>query len=432
NAISDGGFGKSLIQKKDVDHLDQSSMFFFNLSVSTLLWLVLFFAAPLVAWIYQADELIWLLRIVGLNVIIAALSMVQFNALTRTMDFRALLVANWTATVVSGVVGIGMALTGYGVWSLVGQMISMQFVRTAALWGLNPWRPTWAFSWQRLGQMLPFGSNLLFSAVLDAIYQNLFLVVIGLYHSKAQVGYYRQAHSLQSLPMGNFLLAINHVMFPAFARLQDDPKRLKRGLRHTFRLTTFLIMGFMLLLMVVADPLIPVLMSDKWRPAIPYLQLLCLVGILVPLQSANMNAFRAIGRSDVVLRLQLIRKSLTLLAVVLTAQWGVEAMIVGQIVSLVVCYLIVGFVSKQLLNYSNWEQFQDLSGSLLVAILAALVAHLVGLFVPNDWVKLGFQVVAGAATYLVAAWATRLPAFAQGSELARSVLTGRRREVEAI
>lgn len=427
-AIADGGFGKSLIQKQDVDRLDESSMFFFNLAASCALYAVLFFAAPWVAWVYQAPELTLLLQILGLNVIISAFGMVQFNVLTRAMRFRALLTANWTATLASGVVGITLALVGYGVWSLVGQMLSMQSVRCLMLWWLDAWRPAWQFSWVRLRRMLPFGSNLLLVAVIEAVYQNLFLVVIGLMYSKAEVGYYKQAHSLQALPMGNFLLAINHVMFPAFARVQDDPQRLKRGLRQTFRVTAFVMLGMMCVLLAVADPLIPVLMSEKWRPAIPYLRLLCLVGILVPLQSANLNAFRAIGRSDVVLRIQLIRKGLTVIALAVTASWGVQAMIVGQIGALALCYLVVGYVSMRLLDYRHQEQWQDLVGNILSGAAAGGLAYAAGWIPVNpDWLRLGVQLAVGGFAFISTAWALRLPAWSQSRYLLSAAWRGERR-----
>ncbi len=412
NAISDGGFGKSLIQKQDADQLDESSMFYFNLAVSCVLWVIIYFLAPLVAWIYQADELTWLLRILSLNVIFAAFSMVQVNVLTRALNFRALLVANWTATVTSGAIGIGLAWCGYGVWSLVGQMVSMQVVRSIMLWCLDAWRPTWQFSFQRLFRMLPFGSNLLAAAILDAIYQNLYLLVIGLYYSKAQVGYYRQAHSLQVLPMGNFLMAVNHVTFPALARVQTDRERLKRGLREAFRLTAFSMFSVMALMAAVADPLIPVVFSDKWRPAIPYFQLLCAVGALVPLQSANLNAFRAIGQSGAVLRTQLLRKGLTLATIFFTASWGVEAMICGQIAALSLSTLQVSWVSRQLLDYRYAEQVSDVAGIAMITVFSGAVTYFSGWWLPGpDWVRLLLQLSIGGICIVALSSVTRLTAW---------------------
>lgn len=423
--IADGGFGKSLIQKQNTDRLDESSMFYFNAVASLAIWGVLWLIAPLVADFYAQPALTDMLRVLGLSIVLAAVGMIHQTLLTKELRFRTLMTADWVATIVAGAVGIGCALAGLGFWGLVISSVSLQGTRSLTYWLIHSWRPQLSFSWARLRAMLPFGSNLLAARLIDEFFQHIYIIVIGRYYTAAQVGYYTRAQSLQRLPVGNFSMAVNHALFPLFSRVSSERQRVTRGLRKAVRVTAMSIIFAMACLAATADPLVPVLLGEKWRPSIELLRLLSAVGVLVALQSANLNAIKAIGRSDVILKLRLVQKVVIIIALVVTVPYGIPVMLCGQIAALAVNFFINAQVSKQLLNYGWKDQLLDVAPFALAGIVLLVTVYPLSLLsnLP-PLVMLALQGLTAVVVYAGVCWALRCQEFLEALQFARGRLRG--------
>ena len=298
------GFGQALIQKKNATHIDECSIFYFNIVVGVLAAGLLCLVAPWIATFYNQPLLVSLTYALSLNLIINSFGMAQTTLLTKHLDFKAQLKVSMIATFISGTIGIAMAFNGFGVWSLVAQSLSSNFFRTSLLWFFNTWRPSLSFSFASLRSMFVFGSRLLASGLLDTIFNNIYLVVIGKLFSPVTLGFYSRAKGLQQLPVSNISGIVSRVTFPVFSSVQSDKPRLKRGVHKALTILGMINFPTMIGLAIVAKPLTLVLLTVKWLPCVPYLQMLCMVGMLYPLQVINLDVLKAQGRSDIFLKLE--------------------------------------------------------------------------------------------------------------------------------
>jgi len=396
------GFGSALIQKQDTKHVDECSIFYFNIFVGLLVTGILFLLAPWISAFYQIPLLTPLTRVLSLNLFINAFGIVNTTLLTKRIDFRAQMKVTMIATIFSGSIGIAMAYQGYGVWSLVAQSIGSNLFRTTLLWFFLPWRPSWIFSLNSLRSMFSFGSKLLFSGLLDTIFKNLYLVVIGKMFSATDLGYYTRAYQTQQLPVDNLSTTVGRVTFPVFSSMQDDKVRMKRGTRKALSALAMVNFPLMIGLALVAKPLVLVLLTDKWLPCVPYLQLLCVVGMLYPLQAINLNVLMAQGRSDLFFRLEIYKKAMITAAIFLTWRWGITAMIYGQIVTSVIAYYMNSYYTGKLLSYPVLEQLKDFFPILGFASLMGCGVFLVNyLPVENNLSLLVLQVLIGIFLYVL-------------------------------
>lgn len=398
----DSGFGAALIQKQDVTEEDTSSIFYFNLLVGIIAAGGLCLIAPGVAAFYEQPILTPLLRVMSLVLVINAFSLVQSVLLTKEIDFKTQTKVSLIASLMSGVIGIVMAYRGYGVWSLAVQQISSAAFRTALLWVLSPWRPAWLFSLRSLRGMFRFGSKLLCSGLLNTVFDNIYLIVIGKLFSPADLGFFTRADSLQKLPSTTLSGVVARVTFPIFATIQDDPERMKRGMKKALSMMVLVNFPMMIGLAVVAKPLVLVLLTEKWAPCIPYLQLLCVVGLMYPLHLINLNALQALGRSDLFLRLEIAKKMLIAVSIAMTWQWGITAMIAGQIItSLASCFMNAHY-NKALVNYSFLDQVCGIWPYLACSVLMGGIILLVGcIHFSSSILLLVSQVTIGGAIYLL-------------------------------
>jgi teichuronic acid exporter len=420
-SIMASGFGAALIQRQYVTEKDASSVFYFNILLGVIAALGLCGLAPWVADFYGQPVLTPLLRVMSIVLVINAFGMVQGTLLTKALDFRTQTKVSLIASLLSGMIGMGMAYRGFGVWSLATQQLSSAAFRTALLWIFSHWRPAWLFSMQSLREMFSFGSKLLCSGLLNTIFDNIYVIVIGKLFSPADLGYYSRANNLQQLPSQTLSEMVARVTFPVFSTIQDDPERLKRGMKKA--LTTLVLVNFPLMigLAAVARPLVLVLLTDKWAPCIPYLQLLCLVGLMYPLHVINLNVLQALGRSDLFLRLEIIKKALIVLNIVITWRWGIMAMITGQIITSLLSYYLNAWYNKALLQYSIWEQIRDLYPYLLTSLLmGAVVYAMIYLPIASQMILLVCQIVAGGIAYLLFCRIFRFPAY---MELQRMIVS---------
>lgn len=401
-SIMDSGFGSALIQKKDADQTDSSSIFFFNLILGIILALILSLAAPLIAKFYLQPTLTHITRVLSLTLIINAFSLVQKSLLAKKMDFKTQMKISLLAVVISGVIGIVMAFRGLGVWSLVAQMVFKSLFQSIFLWLFNDWRPSPVFSLSSLKSMFSFGSKLLVSGLIDTIFRNIYQTFIGKVYSPIDLGFYSKAKSIENAAVQATGSSLGQVLFPSLVHLQEDIEGLKKAYRKTIRLSLFLHLPLMIGLWAIADPLFRFLLTDKWAPSIPYFQLLSIAGTLNPLHVLNLNILKVKGRSDLFLRLEIIKKVIVILAIVLTYRHGIIVMLYGQIVTSVISYMLNSYYSGHLINYSQWDQIKDLMPSFGSATIMGSTMYLGGLLpVENHLFQIILQTIVGILVYFM-------------------------------
>jgi teichuronic acid exporter len=419
----DSGFGSALVQKQDATQTDCCSIFYFNIAVGIIAAGLLCLAAPWIAAFYDEPLLTPLTCVLSLNIVINSFGLIQTMLLVKHIDFKTQTKVSLIATIISGSIGVTLAVRGFGVWSLAIQQVCGALLRTVLLWFFNTWRPSLIFSLRSLRQMFAFGSRMLASGLLDTIFQNLYLVVIGKLFSPASLGFYTRANSLQQMPTNSLSGMVGRVTFPVFSTVQNDPARLKRGLKKA--LTTLVVINFpmMIGIAVVARPLVLVLLTEKWAPCVPYLRLLCLVGLFFPLHVINLNLLMAKGRSDLFFRLEVLKKVIVVAVIIVTCRWGIEAMIWGQIVASVACYYLNSFYTGRLIAYPLREQVLDLFPYFGAALFMGAVVHAWNWVpFPEEWALLATQIVSGVIIYTLLCRIFGLSAFIEVCAIFRAKL----------
>lgn len=401
-SVVNSGFSQALIRKKDCTPDDYSTVFLFNLVAAAVLYAAMFLGSGAIAAYFEEPQLQPLVKVLGLGVVINALAMVQRTTLTKRIDFRLQTQISLVSSVTAGVLGITLAYLGYGVWSLVWRTVAAYAIAAVLLWMWNRWRPTWRFSGESFRELYGFGSKLFVSGLIDTFFQNIYYVVIGKYFSAQDLGYFTRAQMFKNLPSQNINSVIARVSFPVMASIQDERERLRAGYRRLIMATMLITFVLMLGMAAVAEPLVVSLIGDVWRPAVVYLQLLCFVGMFYPLHALNLNMLNVQGRSDLFLRLEILKRVLTVPTILIGIWYGITAMIWGMIATSVIGYYLNSYWSGRFVGYSMAEQVRDIAPSFGVAALAGLAAYGSGFVLPeNELLRLLVQTAVGAA----AAWA---------------------------
>ena len=419
NVLLNSGFGAALIQKQDATEIHYSSVFYANILLSVLAATLLWWAAPWIASFYSQPRLIGPTRALAFNFLFTALGLIQTTLLTKKMDFRTQALVRLLAVGSSGVVGVGMALMGFGIWSLVGQSLSNTLFDALLLWHFSKWRPRRTFSIAALRQLFGFSSRMLAAGVLDVTFRNLYNIVIGRLFLPADLGYYTRANSLQQIPSQTIGSVIGRVTFPLFSRIQDQPERIRYGVRKALRTVAMINFPVMFGLMVTAHPLIHTLLGEKWLQAAPYLQLLTIVGLFYPLNAINLNVLLANGRSDLFFRLEIIKKGMIVIAIAISWRWGIRAMIVGQIVTTAIAYILNAYYNRRLINYGVSAQMRDILPCLISSGMMAAVIYILILLPVTPWFLLLLQSLTGVLLYLLFCHRFRFPEFMEGLEAVR-------------
>ena len=377
----DSGFGPALIQRPVVTQEDTSSVFYFNILIGAVCAGLLCFLAPWIAQFYSQPVLVKLLRLMSLLLVINAFGLVQTALLSKAIDLKTQAKITLIASIFSGITGIILAFHGFGVWSLAIQQLSSAFIRVILLWFLGSWRPSFTFRLGSLKIFFGFGSKLLVSGILNKIFDNIYLIVIGKVFSPSDLGYFTRANNLQQLPSQTLSGIVSRVTFPVFSSIQEsDREKLKRGMKKA--LTSLVLINFpmMIGMAVTARPLVIILLTEKWLPIVGYLQLLCLVGLMFPLHVMNLNVLQAMGRSDLFLRLEIIKKFLIALNIFITWRFGIMAMIAGQVVVSFFSYYFNAYYNGTLISYSVWEQIVDLFPYLIISGIMGSAIYFLGYF----------------------------------------------------
>ena len=397
--FAQSGLGQALVQRKHIDNEEFSTVFYFSMIFSVILYGILFLCAPIIASFYNEPVLISIVRVLGVTVIIGAVNSVQQAYVQKTMQFKRFFWSTLGGTLASAVVGIYMAYRGYGVWALVGQQISNQLVNTVILWFTVKWRPMLMFSVLKAKRLFSYGWKLLCSSLIDTIYNNIYSLIIGKFYSSADLGYYNRGKQFPMLIIQNINSAIDSVLFPVMAEVQDEKQRLKNMVRRSIVTSTFLIFPAMAGLAAIAKPLTVILLTEKWLPAVPFIWFCCFTYAFWPVHTANLQAIKALGKSDIFLKLEIIKKIIGVAVLVITIPFGLYIMMLGQCFTTLTSSFINAFPNKRLLGYSYLEQVKDMLPSLVLSVAMLLVITLIQLLNLNNWITIGLQILIGVSVY---------------------------------
>lgn len=370
------GFGSALVQKKDADDLDFSSVFYFNLTLSVLIYIIFFFSSDFIANFYNNPNLSILLKVLTLKIVISSINSIQHAHVQRHMAFKRFFFSTLVGTIISAVVGIFLAYHGYGAWALVFQYLINSTIDTIVLLITVHWYPKLMFSFNRLRSLFSFGWKILCSSLLHSIYTNLRTFVIGKVYSPSDLAFYNQGGRLPQMVSVNINSTISSVLFPAMSKAQDDKVQLKAMVRRAIKTSSYIIWPLLMGLAAVADQIVDLLFSSVWLPCVPFLIISCFSGAFDPVQMANIQAVKAIGRSDTTLKMEFVKKTYGILIIIATIPYGVMAVALGALSQSLIALLVNTYPNRKYLNYSYREQVTDVFPPILLSILMALIVHL--------------------------------------------------------
>ena len=408
------GFATSLIQKKDADGKDFSTVFWFSLGMSLALYALLYFGAPLIADFYNTydrENLIAVIRVMGLQVIMVAVNSVQSAYVSKTMQFKRFFWSNLGGTVLSAVVGILMALRGFGVWALVAQYLVKMLGSMCVLWFTVKWRPTLDFSVQRFKALFAYGWKIFAASIIKVLYNDLRSLVIGKFYAPTDLAYYNRGQSFPQIIDSNITGTIDSVFFPTMSHAQSSKETMLAMLRRTVQVSMFILTPLLFGLAAVAKPLVLVLLTEKWLPCVFYLQILSLSFALSPLEIENLQAIKAAGRSDIVLKLEIVKRTLGTVLLFAAVPFGVEWIAVSLLIGNVLSAFINAFPNRKLLGYSYRQQLADILPPLVLSAGMYGSVWLVSLISLPPFAALCLQIVVGMGAYILLAAITRNKSF---------------------
>ena len=420
NTIVDSGFGSALIQKKDRTEADYSTCFYFNILVGLAIYGILWIAAPWIADFYRTPILTDVVRVLGIAFIINSLSISQTARMTAEMQFRQMSVITIVAQLVTGLVGLVLAMTGWGVWALVFQQIASGAVRLIGMEIALKWVPSLQFSRQSLRHLFGFGSKILCSSIINTVYNNLYTLVIGRAFLPSDVGYYTRANQTAALPTNSLTQVVMKVAYPMMAQVQDDVERLRNAYTKFLRAQLFVIFPVLLGIAALAEPLFLVLLGEKWLPAVPLLQVLCLGMLFDPLTVINLNILYVKGRTDLVLRLELIKKPIAFLILFLSLNFGLMWLCAGRALYCLIAYAFNCYYTGRFIGMGFWRQIVIILPVLVRGVVMGAVCYGLCLVISNPLAQVIVGVLAGGAVYLGMAYAAHDDTMADGMALVKT------------
>lgn len=421
------GFNQALIQKKDTDEEDYSSVFWINLTVSIVIYGILFISAPWIADFYEQPVLAILTRTFSLVFVINAFSYVQEARMSKEMRFKTLTIIHIPSTILGGIVSIVMALLGYGVWSIIALQIVTRFSYAVQIWLYSRWKPLFSFNRKKAKKLFSFGSRLMISGVIDTLYQNIFIVIIGRFFPVSSVGYYQNANNLVRMPSSTFSSALVKVAFPAFSSIQDDDERIKKGYKTIMQQVLFWLCPAFVLVAVLAVPLFRFVFTEKWLPAVPYFRILCLVGILFPLQVYNLNIIKVKGRADLFLRLSIIKYVIMSIGLIIIIPYGIWALLFMQAASSMLAVILNSYYSGKLIRYAISEQLIDILPIFLLSLVVGALVFILNDFLVSfpDSIRVIIGLAFGSGIYIISARVIKLQPYIDFFEIWTNMINKR-------
>ena len=411
NVFVQSGFNTALIQKQNADEKDFSSVFYISLLVAGILYILLFLSAPLIASFYEIKELVNIIRVLSTTLFLGAFNSIQNAIISKRMDFKKLLYSSLAATMISGIIGIILAYRNFGVWSLVFQQLINQISVCIILFFKVRWYPKLIFSFKRVKILFSFGGKILCSSLLNTGYKEMINLIIGKVYNPTILGYYNRGYQFPNLIVNNFNGSIQSVLFPALVSVQNNKVRVKELTRRAIMTSSYIIFPLMAGLVVVAEPMIKFILTEKWLPCIPFLRIFCLSFALWPIHTSNLQAINAIGRSDIFLKLEIIKKFLGISIICFTIKYNPLIVALGILVIDILDSFINAFPNKKLLEYSYLEQIRDILPSFLLSIIMGIFIYPIIFLEFSDVITIFLQVMFGAVVYIVLSYLLKLECF---------------------
>lgn len=400
--LIDSGFSSALIRKQDRTEKDVSTVFYFNIAVSGIIYAIFYILAPFVAEFYNEPQLEPIMRVLCLIIIINSFAVVQRVIYTAKIDFKSQAKASLTAAAISGIAGIIIAYQGYGVWALVVQQLVNAVVNTGILWFMSSWFPKWIYSWRSFRELFGFGAKILVAALMETIYNNIYPIIIGKVFSASELGHYTRASHFSTFPSSNLTGIVEKVSYPALCKLQNDDERLAYNYRRIIKLSAFIVFPLMLGLSAIAHPLIIIIIGDKWEYCSHLLAIICFGMMWYPIHSMNVGLLQVKGRSDLFLRLEIIKKILGIVVLCVTIPFGLVIMCYGMIFSSVMCLFINTYYTGKLINVGFFKQMGDILPFFCVSFAMWLLVHASQLISSNLYIQLLIGIAVGVLTYMTA------------------------------
>ncbi len=396
----DSGFSQALIRKQDRTQVDSSTVFYFNIVVSVILYIILFLLAPLVADFYNTPELCTIMRVLCFSIVINSFTIIQYTILTIKIDFKSLAKISLTSTIVSGVLGIILALYGFGVWALVYQSLLHTIINCILLWLIAGWRPSKVYSWKSFKELFSFGSKILVSGLIDTIYRNIYPVVIGKVFTASDLGYYTRAQHFSEFPSSNITNILQRATYPILCNIQDENNRLREVYRRFLRLSAFIVFPLMTGLAAIAHPFIILIIGEKWEFCATLLQIICFGMMWYPIHAINLNLLQVKGRSDLFLRLEIIKKIIGIIIICVTLPLGIIAMCYGGILSSIISLVINTYYTGKLIQVGFIIQIRDLLPTLLLSIIMFIIVLYTIHLVSINSIQLLMGICVGIISYI--------------------------------
>ncbi|NGU67648.1 lipopolysaccharide biosynthesis protein [Clostridium perfringens] len=414
NSIIDSGFSNALIREKEVNQNDYSTVFYFNLITSIFVYVILYFSSPTISIFFAQPKLSLILRVLAITIIINAFGIIPRAILTRKINFKAQMIINISSSLVSGFIAIVLAYKGFGIWSLVFRTIIMQFIQVVMLSIVNRWRPSFVFSKNSFEKLFGFGWKILVSGLIDTIYNNLYYMVIGKMYSASDLGYYTNAQKLRDIAATSISTAVQKVSYPVLSCMQSEEEVLKNMYKKIIKSSVYITFPVMFGLAIVAKPLILFLFGDNWSQSIIYFQILCLAGMLYPLHAINLNILQVKGRSDLFLKLEILKKcvAITLIAISIFSKWGIIGLIWMKVASSIIAFFINSYYSKSIIGYSTLNQIRDILPVLIITLFMGITTYFIGTFVPDyNFIKILIQISFGTIFFMIISYLFKIEEF---------------------
>ena len=400
NVFVESGLGNALIQKRDADIQDFSTVFYFNIILSIFLYFILFVISPIISDYYDDETLSSLTRVLGITVLFAAIKNVLHAYVSRMFQFKKFFFATLGGTLVSAVVGIAMAYCGFGVWALVCQHLTNTIIDTIVLWIVVKWKPRWTFSFSKLKNLAKYGYKLLLSSLMNTIYNNFRQLIIGKYYESSELAYYNRGKQFPFLVVTNVNVSIDSVLFPALSSIQNDKEKVNFLTRESIKIATFVMWPILVGILVIADRLVPFVLTDKWNESIPFLRIFCLIYLFFPIQTSNLNAIKARGKSGAFLYLSICECAIGTTLLFIGIKMGTLWIAIMYLISTVIFTLVLQLCSWKINGYSIINQFKDLFPQLIGTGLMGAIVFVFGLIDGGIYIAL-IQILIGVGIYFV-------------------------------